>query len=235
MSDIKTQIISIGGGGFGRNPNHRVIEQYILSQSDKEVPNICFIPTASAEDKSYIVNYYKSFSKLECKPTHLNFFERTPNLRSVINKQDIIFVGGGNTKSMLAVWKEWKLDTLLHKAYLKGTILCGVSAGSICWYEKGVTDSWASNLSILDCLSFLKGNNCPHYDGEKDRRPSVHNFIKDGKIDSCYASDDGAALHFINGELYKSVSFYRDAESYLIKLDSNENIVEKKIPKINLI
>ena len=124
---------------------------------------------------------------------------------------------------------------MLHKAYLKGTILCGVSAGSICLYEKGVTDSWASNLSILDCLSFLKGNNCPHYDGEKDRRPSVHNFIKDGKIDSCYASDDGAALHFINGELYKSVSFYRDAESYLIKLDSNENIVEKKIPKINLI
>jgi len=234
LKEVKTQIISIGGGGFGRNPNHRVMEQYILSQSINENPNICFIPTASAEDKSYIVNFYKSFSKLECKPTHLNFFERTPNLRSIINKQDIIYVGGGNTKSMLAVWKEWKLDVLLHKAYLKGTILCGVSAGSICWYDKGVTDSWASNLSILDCLGFIKGNNCPHYDGEKDRRPSVHKFIQDSKIDSCYASDDGAAIHFKDGKLYKSISFYKDAKSYIVKTNSDNVVIEEEIPEIIL-
>ena len=136
---------------------------------------------------------------------------------------------------MLAVWREWKLDVLLKKAYLKGTILCGVSAGSICWYDKGITDSWASNLSILDCLGFVKGTNCPHYDGEKDRRPSVYEFIKSKKIDSCYASDDGAAIHFKNGEIYKSISFYKNAKSYLVKIDSNDTVQEEEIPKISLI
>ena len=161
-------------------------------------------------------------------------FERTPNLRSIINKQDIIYVGGGNTKSMLAVWKEWKLGELLYKAYNKGVILCGVSAGSICWYEKGVTDSWASNLSLMDCLGFIKGNNCPHYDGEKDRRPSVHNMICTNKLDSCYASDDGSALHFKNEEIFKSVNFYKNANSYLISKNLDNEIIEEIIPGINI-
>jgi len=228
-------IIAIGGGGFGRNPNSRVIEQYILDQTSISNPKICFIPTASAEDKGYIVNFYKSFSKLDCEPTHLNLFERTPNLRSIINKQDIIFVGGGNTKSMLAVWKEWKLDILLKKFYSNGKILCGVSAGSICWFDQGVTDSWASNLSIINCLGFIKGNNCPHYDGEKDRRPSVHQFVKDKKLNFCYASDDGAAIHFKNGEIYKSISFYRNAKSYIVRMDSKDAVIEEEIPGIAII
>ena len=228
-------IIAIGGGGFGRNPNQRIIEKYILEQSPRSKPKICFIPTASAEDKSYIVNYYKAFSQLNCEPTHLNLFERTPNLRSVINKQDIIYVGGGNTKSMLAVWKEWKLDVLLRKAYEKGKILCGVSAGSICWFEKGITDSWASNLNVIDCLGFVSGNNCPHYNSELNRRPSVHSFIDSGKLDRCYASDDGAALHFKNGKLFKSITFYKDSKSYLISKNKTGSITEKKISELKII
>ena len=144
------QIIAIGGGGFGRNPNQNLIEKYILDQSNVDKPNICFIPTASAEESSYIVNYYSVFSKLNCNPIHLNLFKRTPRLDSLINKQDIIYVGGGNTKSMLAVWREWKLDKLLEKSYFNGKVLAGVSAGSICWFNKGVTDSWASNLNLID-------------------------------------------------------------------------------------
>ena len=233
MNKIESQIIAIGGGGFGRNPNHRVIEQYIIDLTGLDNPKVCFIPTASAEDKSYIVNYYKSFSKLNCIPTHLNFFERTPNLRSILNKQDVIYVGGGNTKSMLAVWREWKLDILLKKLYDKGKIFCGVSAGSICWYNKGISDSWASNLSILDCLGFIDGVNCPHYHGEKNRQPSVHAFINDNKIDSCYASEDGSALHYKGGKLIGSIAFYKGAKSYFIhkKLDK---IVEDIIPGIDL-
>ena len=113
------QIIAIGGGGFGRNPNQRVIEKYIIEQSNIERPNVLFIPTASAEDKSYIVNFYSCFNGLNCNPSHLNFFQRTPRIDSLINSADIIYVGGGNTKSMLAVWREWKLDKLLMKAYKK--------------------------------------------------------------------------------------------------------------------
>ena len=118
----KGHIIAIGGGGFGRNPNHQKIEKYILDLILKKNPNILFIPTASAEDKEYIVNYYSCFSKLDCNPHHLTFFKRTPRLNSIINKADVIYVGGGNTKSMLAVWREWKLDKLLLKAYNDGTI-----------------------------------------------------------------------------------------------------------------
>ena len=213
---MNKQIIAIGGGGFGRNPNHRLIENYILKQSDKETPNILFIPTASAEDKSYIVNFYACFSKLNCRPRHLNLFERTPRLESLFNKADIIYVGGGNTKSMLAVWREWKVDKLLLKAYNQGTILSGVSAGAICWFDKGVTDSWASNLNLLDCLGFLEGNCCPHYNSEKDRRPSVQKFIEKRKLESIYAIDDGAAVHFINGEVHKNIMFFDDANVYLV-------------------
>ena len=207
-------IIAIGGGGFGRNPNHNKIEKYILNQSEKENPNILFLPTASAEDKSYIVNYYSCFSKLNCMPSHLTFFQRTPRLDSIVNRADIIYVGGGNTKSMLAVWREWSLDKLLLKAYKKGKILCGVSAGAICWFEQGITDSWASNLNTLDCLGFIHGMACPHYQEESDRRPELHKFLLDEKAISGYAIDGGAAAHFVNGNIYKGVQFYPDSFVY---------------------
>ena len=221
MSDVGN-IIAIGGGGFGRNPKQPVIEKYIVEQSVAEKPNVCFIPTASAEDTAYTVNFYTAFSKLNCTPIHINLFQRTPRLDSIINKQDIIYVGGGNTKSMLAVWREWKLDKLLLKAYKRGAVLCGVSAGAICWFEKGITDSWASNLNVMDCMGFLDGCCCPHYDGEKDRRPSVEKFITDKKIDSCYALTDGAALHYNNGKIQTAVTFFKGSNVYEVSLQNGK-------------
>ena len=167
------QIIAIGGGGFGRNPGIGIIEQYILDQSDKDTPNICFIPTATGDNEAYKVSYYATMTKLNCNPTHLDFFKRTPNLDKLIQKQDVIFVGGGNTKSMLAVWRDWNLDNILKKAYESGTIMSGVSAGAICWFEKGITDSWKDHQSIIPCLGFVKGVCCPHYDEEPERIPFV--------------------------------------------------------------
>ena len=164
---------------------------------------------------------------------HINFFQRTPRLDSILNKQDIIYIGGGNTKSMLAVWREWKLDKLLLKAYNRGAILCGVSAGAICWFEKGITDSWASNLNVMDCMGFVNGCCCPHYDGEKDRRPSVAKFIMDKKIESCLAADDGAALHYKDGKLHTAVTFYEGAGAYEIFLKNGE-IHHENIKSINI-
>ena len=233
MKDNLGQIIAIGGGGFGRNPYNNKIDKYIVDQSYKDIPNVCFIPTASAENDAYIVNFYTSFNKLNCNPVHLSLFKRTPNLESLINKQDIIYVGGGNTKSMLAVWKEWKLDKLLDKAFNNGKILCGVSAGSICWFEKGVTDSWASNLNLLDCLSIIDGCSCPQYNSESDRRPTLANFIKNGKIKECYASDDGSAIHFKGNKLHTAVSFYENAKSYVVKTNENQ-IIEEEIKSIKI-
>ena len=123
---IEKNIVAIGGGGFGRTVKDLRIEEYILSLSKKEKPNICFIPTATGDNDSYKVNYYDVFTKFNCNPTHIDFFKRTINLEKHIDEQDIIFVGGGNTKSMLAVWREWRLDEILHKAYIKGTIMSGV-------------------------------------------------------------------------------------------------------------
>ena len=220
-------IIAIGGGGFGRNPKHNKIEKYILSQVDKKKPNIIFIPTASAEDKAYIVNFYSCFTSLECNPSHINFFQRTPRLDSVINKADIIYVGGGNTKSMLAVWREWKLDKLLLKAYKRGAVLSGVSAGAICWFEQGITDSWASNLNPMECLGFLAGMACPHYQEEKDRRQSVHEMLSKGTAMSGYAIDGGAAIHFKNGKYYRSLQFYPESNVYHVSF--NEGSVKEDL------
>ena len=221
-------VIAIGGGGFGSNPKHNLIEKYILKQANVKKPNILFIPTASADDKSYIVNFYSCFSRLECSPSHVTFFQRTPRLDSLINKADVIYVGGGNTKSMLAVWKEWKLDKMLLKAYQNGKILCGVSAGAICWFEQGITDSWASNLNTMDCLGFIDGMACPHYQEEKDRRPSVHKLLKNNSAIPGYAIDGGAAVHFKKGEYYKSLQFYNNSNVYKVSL-VNGNVNESQL------
>jgi len=227
------QIIAIGGGGFGRNPGVGVIEKYILEQSKKEMPNICFIPTATGDDESYKVSYYSTFSKLNCNPTHLDLFKRTPDLENLIQKQDVIFVGGGNTKSMLAVWRDWGLDVILKKAYDSGVIMSGVSAGAICWFNKGITDSWANKLKILDCLNFIQGNCCPHYDEEPERKPMLSNFILNKVIDECFAIEGGCALHIKNGDEYKAVSFNKGKNSLIVKSGS-QKVIENILPRIDL-
>ena len=229
----KGHIIAIGGGGFGRNPNHRKIEKYILELTGKERPNVVFFPTASAENQDYIIKFYKCFTKMNCEPSHVTFFQRTPRLDSIINKADVIYVGGGNTKSMLAVWQEWKLDKLLLKAYNNGKILCGVSAGAICWFEQGITDSWASNLNVMGCLGFLPEMACPHYQEEKDRRPEVHKMLKQGRCGPGWAIDGGAAIHFKNGKYYKSIQFY--AESYVHYVSIKNDVVEEDKKEMYLI
>ena len=108
------QVIAIGGGGFGRTVKSKLIEKYILDQSPINKPKVCFVPTATGDSEAYIENFYHVFSKLCCVPSHISFFKRTMDLKLHIEKQDIVFVGGGNTKSMLAVWREWGLDKLLE-------------------------------------------------------------------------------------------------------------------------
>ena len=214
-------VIAIGGGGFGRNPGDGYIEQYILDQTGKKEPNICFIPTATGDNDAYKVNYYSTFSKLSCNPVHLDFFHRTPDLEKLILEQDAVFVGGGNTKSMLAVWRDWGLDKLLKTAYGKGTVMSGVSAGANCWFERAVVDSWAEDLKVIDCLGFLEGNYCPHYDEEPQRRPSVKKFLEEGAFNSCYASEGNAALHVKNNNDFISVDFGDDKNSYEVSLTGN--------------
>ena len=224
------QIIAIGGGGFGRNPGQGIIESYILNQAENKHPNICFIPTATGDSEAYKVNFYATFSKLQCHPTHLDFFKRTPDLKKLIEDQDIIFVGGGNTKSMLAVWKEWGLDEILRDAYNSGVIMCGVSAGAICWFQKGVTDSWSKELKIMDCLGFVEGACCPHYDEEPERRPFVDQSLANKAINSCYSIDGGCALHMIDEKPFKSIVFEKEKNAFLVTM-GNSVLNEKAYTK----
>ena len=169
-------IVAIGGGGFGRSLGSLEIEKYIMSLINKKRPKICFIPTASGDSSLYKLNFYRAFSKLDCITSHIDFFSRTENLEEKVLTQDIIYVGGGNTKSMLAVWKEWDLHEILQNAYEKGIVMSGVSAGAICWFDKGITDSFARELTILDCLGIV--NDCLLYtspsprDRTRSRMPS---------------------------------------------------------------
>ena len=227
-------IIAIGGGGFGANPGQGIIENYILKQTKKKNPRICFIPTATGDNEAYKVNFYSTFTNLNCYPSHLDFFKRTPDLNELILNQDAIFVGGGNTKSMLAVWKEWGLDKILKKAYLNGTVMSGVSAGAICWFQNGITDSWASNLKMMPCLNFVKGTCCPHYDEEPERKPAVKKLLLKNKIKNVYAVDGGEALHIKDEKVFKSVIFKKNKSSYLVDI-KKKNINEKSFKKIILI
>ncbi|MBY6036773.1 peptidase E [Fictibacillus nanhaiensis] len=217
------QIIAMGGGGFSMEPENKKLDRYILSQCKKEQPTICFIPTASGDAEGYIERFYHAFKTENCKPAHLSLFSPPHNIEEFVSQQDIFYVGGGNTKNLLALWREWELDLLLKKAYEEGKILAGLSAGSLCWFEEGVTDSFGP-LRGLQCLGFLKGSHCPHYDGEEDRRPAFHKLIREG-LKAGYAADDGTALHFMDGELHHSVSSRENAKTYYVQL-KNEEVVE---------
>ena len=214
-------IVAIGGGGFGRSLGSLEIEKYIISLISKKRPKICFIPTASGDSSLYKLNFYRAFSKLDCITSHIDFFSRTENLEEKVLTQDIIYVGGGNTKSMLAVWKEWNLHTILQNAYQKGIVMSGVSAGAICWFEKGITDSFANKLNIINCLGIVDGIACPHFDEEKEREPYVNDVIKREIINSCICIEGNCALHIKNDFEYSSIDFGNGKKCFRVFKENN--------------
>ncbi|ATP40231.1 peptidase E [Solibacillus sp. R5-41] len=227
------QIIALGGGGFSMEPDNPLLDLYILKQVKKSKPQICFIPTASGDSDNYISKFYNFFNQLNCTPSHLSLFNPpTRDLESFILEKDIIYVGGGNTKNLLALWKEWGLDDILRKAWNQGVILAGLSAGSICWFEEGVTDSFGDGLEPIQCLGFLKGSNCPHYDSELERKPAYHNLIESKKIQSGIATDDGVAIHYKEHEISKIVSSRPNAKAYSVSFE--QEVIESELQTVFL-
>jgi len=231
---MKRQIIALGGGGFSMEPENPLLDHYILQQSDKQLPKICFIGTASGDSIDYIERFYKSFKEKNCVPNHLSLFKgNTDKIEAFILQQDIIYVGGGNTRNMLVLWKEWGLDEILIKAYKNGTILSGLSAGAMCWFEEGLTDSVPNQLNKLDCLSILPGSNCPHFDGESERQNIYKDKIRNGEMKNGFACDDGVGLHFINEDLKAVISSRATGYAYKFKLE-NKVLGEEKIEPVRL-
>lgn len=218
------QIIALGGGGFLMEPENPLLDTYILEQAGKRRPKICFVPTASGDSAKMITAFYDFFGKQDCEPSHLSLFKPPArDLEAFVLEKDIIYVGGGNTKNLLALWREWGLDAVFRKAWEQGVVLAGISAGSLCWFEDGVTDSYGDGLEPIQALGFLGGSNCPHYDGEADRRPAYQKLIETGAVQSGIAADDGVALHYIGTELSRIVSSRPQAMAYRVKLDGNIN------------
>ena len=213
-------IVAIGGAAFSADPRNLALDKYVLDLTGKARPKALLIPTARGDEPGYVAQFYEAYSALDARPTHLPFFHRTPDLRALVLDQDVVFVGGGNTKSMLAVWRDWRLPEVLKEAAAAGVVLAGVSAGAICWFEQGVTDSWAARLEPLPCLGWLSGSCCPHYDGESDRRPSYHSLLLAGAITPGYAIEDGVAVHFRNGELHTVVSKRDGSRAYRVSVEA---------------
>ncbi|HEX4959276.1 MAG TPA: peptidase E [Thermoanaerobaculia bacterium] len=222
MTEKPKQIIAMGGGGFSMEPDNPALDEYVLAQAGVESPAVLFLPTASGDADPYLVRFYAAFSAFSCRPSHLSLFRQTPDLRASLLSQDVIYVGGGNTKSMLGVWREWGLPEVLREAWEAGVVLAGVSAGAICWFEQGLTDSYLGELRPLPCLGFLAGSCCPHYDGEAARRPTFHRLLRSGKMLPGLAADDGAALHFVGDRLHKVVASRPGANAYRLQLVNGE-------------
>jgi peptidase E len=217
MSAPRT-IVAMGGGGFSMEPDNALLDNFLLSLADAARPRVCFLPTASGDSDAYIVNFYTAFAS-RAEASHLALFSRTDaDIEASLLKQHVIYVGGGNTANMIAIWRTHGVDRILRTAWEAGVVLAGLSAGSICWFEAGTTDSFGPDLSVfVDGLGFLAGSYCPHYDGEAQRRPMYHRLVAEGRLPAGYAADDGVALVFDGTELREVVSSRPDAAAYRVE------------------
>ena len=219
----------MGGGGFSMEPDNPALDQYVLSvaQARRARPRVCFLPTATDNIGSYLFKFYRAFSQFDCLPAHLSLFSLpTADLEGFVLAQDLIYVGGGNTRSLLALWREWGLDEIFRKAYAAGVVLAGISAGANCWFEQCTTDSVPGELRVLNCLGLLPGSFTPHYDGEPLRRPSLRRMLLAGEIRPGFAADNSAAIHFVDGQVFRAVHSVPGATAYQVRLAGGEVVEE---------
>ena len=211
-------IVAIGGAGFDEEAG-RPLRDYILELTGEARPRICFVPTASGDAAESLVAFYSAFPARRCEPTHLSLFRRdVGDLRAFLLDHDAIYVGGGNTANLLAVWRVHGLDAIFREAWEAGVVLSGSSAGANCWFEACVTDSFGPELAPLhDGLGFLRGSMCPHYDTEETRRPTFRRLVAEG-FAAGFAADDAVALHFAGTTLVAAVSARPGGRAFRVEL-----------------
>jgi dipeptidase E len=215
-------IVPIGGGRFCDG-----MAQFLTGLTGEERPRLLYIGTASAEDASSALRMHDQFAPY-AEVTRLEFFPWPPeDLRATVLEQELIFVGGGNTANMLAIWRLHGVDELVREALERGVVLSGSSAGGICWFEHGVTDSFGPQLERMDCLGFLAGSFCPHWDDEEHRRPRYHELLEEG-FPAGYAADAGVGLQFVNRALQEVVACDEGSKAYRLEVRDDE-VVEEPI------
>lgn len=224
------RIFTMGGGGFSMEPENPALDDFLLSLSrNPRRPKVCFVPTASGDHEGYVAHFRESFGNGRADASVLSLFAREhADLREFVLGQDVIYVGGGSTANLLAVWRIHGLDAIFREAYDEGVVLAGISAGMNCWFEASVTDSYGPELAPLsDGLGFLPGSACPHYDGEELRAGTFRDLVADG-FPAGHAADDGCGLLFEDGRLADVVSSRPKADGYYVA-DSPEGPTERPL------
>ena len=207
----------MGGGGFDT-----LLDGHVLSlartASGRDRPRVCFLGTASGDTPSYIASFYEAYAR-RSEASHLSLFDRAvDDIPTFLGEQDVVYVGGGNTENMLAIWRVHGVDRALRRAWQAGTVMTGQSAGSLCWFETGTTDSFGKGLAALSGgLGFVPGSHAPHYDSEATRRPHYQRLVAEGVLPAGHAADDGAALVFHGGELAEVVASRPEARAYRVE------------------
>jgi dipeptidase E len=206
--------------GMGGNASDALIDHALQLARGRRV---LLVPTAGAESAPSIVGWYERL-RGRAELTHLSFFPWPPeDLRELTLAQDVVLVTGGNTANALAIWRLHGFDEILREAWQQGILLAGWSAGMICWFEQGVTDSFGPQLAALDCLGFLPGSACPHYDGEERRRPVYTQLVHEGLAPGI-AADDDAGVHFVGTELREVVTSREGATAYRVTSTGEERL-----------
>jgi dipeptidase E len=234
MGEQKRTIVAMGGGGFSMEPDNPLLDDHVLAlareRRGRERPRVCFLPTASGNTDSYLAVFYTAFAR-RCEAIHLDLFDRkVMDLEAFLLDQDAVYVGGGNTANMLAIWRIHGLDRALRRAWEAGVVLAGLSAGSNCWFEGSTTDSFGALAALQDGLGLVPGSHSPHYDGEPGRRPLFQRLIATGELPDGLAADDGAALVFEGTELAEVVASRPTARAYRVVRGTGGDAIETELP-----
>src|SRR5438132_4115241 len=215
------QIVALGGGGFSMERDCSLLDDYVLSLIERPRPRVCFLPTASGDADHYVVRFYRRFSAT-CEASHVSLFRRDQGVGGVETElaahllaQDLIYVGGGNVVSMLGAWQAHDLDEVLRRAWLRGVVLCGPSAGSLCWFSEALSAFHGPPRAVRG-LGLLPFSNCVHYDAEPARRGQYHRLVGEGMLQG-FAAEDGVALHFRRTRLKAVVSARPHARAYRVE------------------
>ncbi len=228
-------IVALGGGGFSMEDDNIYLDAFIFGLAQKERPKVCFVGTASGDAQSYSEKFLNAMEKHDVVANELLLY-RPPVARDELEKyvldQDVIYVGGGNTFNLMTLWKAWGLDEIFKKAHDQGVLLAGISAGSICWFDGGVSDSFSPPgsdlLDAVEGIGLIAGSNCPHYDGEAYRRDQYHRLLKNGSLKDGIAAENGVALVYKKGRLAEVVSSSEEKFAYKIVVE-NGIVHEEKI------
>jgi peptidase E len=224
MTRPRGTILALGGGGFSMEPDNPLLDDFLLSLATRRRgaggrARVCFVPTASGDSEEYGDRFVEAFAE-RAETTQLRLFHRHElggrSVRDHLLDQDVVYVGGGSTANLLALWRLHGVDAALREALEAGVVLAGISAGMNCWFEGSVTDSFGPLAALPDGLGFLAGSACPHYDGEEDRRPAYLDLVGSGRLPDGYAADDGAALLFRDGGLVEAVSSRPEARAFRV-------------------